>query len=354
MFNQILLPLVATISPRGGARWPPTSTLEYNTLLQLMLFLLREGKWEEVSYYDMFFSLRNNPDWQRDCGIKALSDSLVLALEKENRNKMRELKRCCSACSIRQRCTRADKVYRVVLEEQEQDLDNLFSPYLGGQGERSGDLGRASAPFIPPPIPSIPPPTPPIPSPIPPAPPIPFPTPPIPSIPPPTPPIPSIPTIPPIPPNTPTPIPSSPLEKTPGPTPPSSPIASRTRGQILQAPLQETVIPGREKILVKVPFSTLNLEAWERVVGDYRNDPVNTAKHLRYIMKQHNPDLGDIQLLLDAFTETEKQLVLKTAGDCSKCHKPSQSTVEALTIRMLTQQQKCFPTPDSQHIFVPL
>lgn len=40
-----------------GARWPPTGTLEYNTLLQLMLFLRREGKWEEVSYCDMFFSL---------------------------------------------------------------------------------------------------------------------------------------------------------------------------------------------------------------------------------------------------------------------------------------------------------
>lgn len=75
-----------------------------------------------------------------------------------------------------------------------------------------------------------------------------------------------------------------------------------------------------EKVLVKVPFSTLDLEAWERVAGDYRNDPVNTAKRLRYIMKQHNPDWGDIQLLLDAFTETEKQLVLKTAGDLVADH----------------------------------
>lgn len=39
-----------------GAMWPPNGTLDYNTLLQLMLFLRQEGKWEEVSYADAFFS----------------------------------------------------------------------------------------------------------------------------------------------------------------------------------------------------------------------------------------------------------------------------------------------------------
>lgn len=33
------------------------------------------------------------------------------------------------------------------------------------------------------------------------------------------------------------------------------------------------------------------------------------------MIRQHNPDLSDLQLLLEALTETEKQLVLKTAGD---------------------------------------
>lgn len=50
-------------------KWPFNGTLKYNTLLQLMLFLRREGKWDEVMYADMFFTLRNHSDWQKKCGI---------------------------------------------------------------------------------------------------------------------------------------------------------------------------------------------------------------------------------------------------------------------------------------------
>ncbi|XP_077644845.1 uncharacterized protein LOC144247578 [Lonchura striata] len=31
--------------------------------------LRREGKWDEVGYADMFFTLRNHPEWQKECGI---------------------------------------------------------------------------------------------------------------------------------------------------------------------------------------------------------------------------------------------------------------------------------------------
>lgn len=48
-----------------GPKWPPTGTLDYNTLLQLMLFLRREGKWDDVSYADMFFVLRYHQELQR-------------------------------------------------------------------------------------------------------------------------------------------------------------------------------------------------------------------------------------------------------------------------------------------------
>jgi len=37
-------------------------------------------------------------------------------------------------------------------------------------------------------------------------------------------------------------------------------------------------------------------------------------------MKQHNPDWNDIQLLLECVTDTEKQLILKTAGDLAEDH----------------------------------
>jgi len=68
------------------AKWPENGTLDYNTLLQLMLFLRREGKWDEVSYADMFFTLRNHPEWQKESGINlAPQDPLVLALERDRK-----------------------------------------------------------------------------------------------------------------------------------------------------------------------------------------------------------------------------------------------------------------------------
>ncbi|RMC20325.1 hypothetical protein DUI87_01174 [Hirundo rustica rustica] len=194
----------------------------------------------------MFFSLRNHPEWQRDCGIRAPSDPLVLALEKENKTKRRGLKRCCSACSIGQRCTKSDKVYQTVAQEQDL-VDDLLKPrHIRQERDEEEDADSEGADTL--------------------------------------------------------------------------PIAHRTRQQthILQAPLREAVGSEGGVVLVKVPFSTIDLEAWEKIAKNYRSDPVNTAKRLRYIIKQHNPDWSDMQLLLDALTETEKQLIIKTAGDLAE------------------------------------
>lgn len=82
-----------------GEKCPPNGTLNYNTLLQLMLFLRREGKRDEVFYVDMFFTLRNHPEYQTNCGLMIPQDPMVLALERENKKEGRgKLKRCCSAC----------------------------------------------------------------------------------------------------------------------------------------------------------------------------------------------------------------------------------------------------------------
>jgi len=43
--------------PDDGEQWPLNRTLNYNVLLQLMLFLRREGKWDEAPYADTFFTL---------------------------------------------------------------------------------------------------------------------------------------------------------------------------------------------------------------------------------------------------------------------------------------------------------
>lgn len=86
-----------------------------------MLFLKREEKWDEV-LYDMFFTLRQHLEWQKKHGIFfAPTDPLVLALEKDRweKDKKEVLKRCCSACSIGQRCLK--------LKEQERGCRNVSS-----------------------------------------------------------------------------------------------------------------------------------------------------------------------------------------------------------------------------------
>lgn len=69
-----------------------------------MLFLRRLNKWDEVIYADMFFTLRNKPEWQKECGINvAPQDPLVLALERDKKGP-KSKDRCCDACSIGQQC----------------------------------------------------------------------------------------------------------------------------------------------------------------------------------------------------------------------------------------------------------
>ena len=63
-------------------------------------------------------------------GLRAPSDPLVLALEKENKTKRGKLKHCFSACSIGQRCTKSDKVYQAVTQEQDLADDLLRSPHI--------------------------------------------------------------------------------------------------------------------------------------------------------------------------------------------------------------------------------
>ncbi|KFQ67218.1 hypothetical protein N335_04109, partial [Phaethon lepturus] len=65
--------------------------------------------------------------------------------------------------------------------------------------------------------------------------------------------------------------------------------------------------------LIKVPFSMNDLDMWKEVVKNYRDNPIGIAKRFELIVKNQDPDWKDIDLMLDAMTETEKQLVVKTA-----------------------------------------
>ncbi|KAL2309348.1 hypothetical protein Nmel_005542, partial [Mimus melanotis] len=80
----------------------------------------------------------------------------------------------------------------------------------------------------------------------------------------------------------------------------------------------QAIRPRKEKLLVKVPFSTINLETWEKIAKNYHSDPINTAKRLQYMIKQHNLNWSNIQLLLNALTEKKKQLVFKNTKNLAK------------------------------------
>lgn len=74
----------------------------------------------------------------------------------------------------------------------------------------------------------------------------------------------------------------------------------------MQAPLREAVGPEEGPVLIKISFSSFDLETWKTVAKSCL---------IKLLIKQHNPDWNDIQLLLDCMTETEKQLILKMAQD---------------------------------------
>ncbi|XP_041875781.1 uncharacterized protein LOC121660483 [Corvus kubaryi] len=297
-----------------GVRWPPAGTVDYETLLQLLLFLRREQRWEEVTYADLFISLRNHPEWQRDCAIQAPSNPL--ALEKDNKINEGKPERCCSSCSINPRCTHPDEVYPA--DSLERELRDLFKP----PPKRRGELAPTSPPTSFPRGPT------PIPAPISPLTWISMPT-----------PAPAASTA------EPTPVPpSASISTSISPTPsrkktpkalllpssgsegeellsPEGPVASHTQKQtkeIIKAPLREAVSSEGKTILVKIPFSLADLEAWEKIAKHYRSDPIGVAKKFRFVVKQHRLDWFELQLLLSALTETEKQLVLKAAGSLAE------------------------------------
>ncbi|KFW61159.1 hypothetical protein AS28_12575, partial [Pygoscelis adeliae] len=66
-------------------------------------------------------------------------------------------------------------------------------------------------------------------------------------------------------------------------------------------------------VRIKVPFSTTELDAWREAVKGYRDDPERVSKRFELIIKNLDPDWGDIEIMLSALSETEKQMILKVA-----------------------------------------
>uniref|UniRef100_A0A493SVC5 Core shell protein Gag P30 domain-containing protein n=1 Tax=Anas platyrhynchos platyrhynchos TaxID=8840 RepID=A0A493SVC5_ANAPP len=205
-----------------------------------MLFLRREGKWDEVSYADMFFTLRNHPEWQKECGINlAPQDPLILSIEKDmRRDGVGKLKRCCSACSIGQRCLK--------LNEPEERMEDYVLPPINGDVGAGIEVEGAGNDID---------------------------------------------------------------------SKGFTPITARTRSKIrpiIQAPLRQAM-GANGPARIKVPFTTNELDAWKEAVKGYRDDPEVVAKRFELIVKNLDPDWKDIEIMLAALSETEKQLIVKTA-----------------------------------------
>lgn len=187
-----------------------------------------------------FFTLRNHPEWQKECGINlAPQDPLILSIEKDmRRDGVGKLKRCCSACSIGQRCLK--------LNEPEERMEDYVLPPINGDVGAGIEVEGAGNDID---------------------------------------------------------------------SKGFTPITARTRSKIrpiIQAPLRQAM-GANGPARIKVPFTTNELDAWKEAVKGYRDDPEVVAKRFELIVKNLDPDWKDIEIMLAALSETEKQLIVKTA-----------------------------------------
>jgi hypothetical protein len=88
--TQVLLcPGLATVSSGDEERWPEGGSINYNTILQLGMFCKEEGKWTEVPYVQVFFFLRDHPEWLSKC---RLDTQTMVTLCKKPPNSLEEPK----------------------------------------------------------------------------------------------------------------------------------------------------------------------------------------------------------------------------------------------------------------------
>ncbi|KAJ7409046.1 hypothetical protein BTVI_58094 [Pitangus sulphuratus] len=315
-----------------GEKWPPDGTLRYNTILQLMLFLRRMGKWDEVIYADLFFTLRNKPKWQKDCGINvAPQDPLILALERDQKKHKQE-KCCCDTCSIGQRCLNlrrdSDQESMISISEiqpfpppiKEDSGDSRLESFFKkrestpkgkekGEGKEKEipDLGGEKAEIRPP-----------------------------------------------------TPGKDDPKEGTSHSyhTRAAEGKAKEKEGGKAKEKTKHTIAPLRqimpivgEQSRVKVPFMTSDLNNWREEAKCFRKNPEGVAKRFELIAKNLDIDWEDIDLMLSELTETEKELVLKTgrthsallpgnAGDIFPTENPKWDPKDLIQYDLLVQYRK--------------
>ncbi|XP_065525208.1 uncharacterized protein LOC136009050 [Lathamus discolor] len=240
-------------------KWPENGTLQYNTILQLMLYCKREGKWDEVPYVDLFFISRNNDKWQKSCGIMVVKTS--------NAEKCRECageKECVKCLAMRnsRRHQRDEEdpgllVAPLVIneergegEESDSDLESEEECENGGGRERNSPV-----------------------------------------------------------------TPVSYRTRRRGGRGGNTQLQAAKAASAVLAPLRQGVgVEG--PVYVKIPFSPGDLVIWKQSAGTYRENPDRVARVMKMIMKTQNPDWDDIQVLLDTLmNSTEKEMVLRSARE---------------------------------------
>ncbi|KFW85257.1 hypothetical protein N305_01965, partial [Manacus vitellinus] len=92
-------------------------------------------------------------------------------------------------------------------------------------------------------------------------------------------------------------------------------------------------------VLIKTPFSLVELQQWKAFVGAYRDNPDKVANYMERAIRTQNPDWCDLEVMMDTLLDsTEKQMVKRAA----------QSSIELLiTGGVLTGKLKdIFPLED--------
>ncbi|XP_051636443.1 transcription initiation factor TFIID subunit 4-like, partial [Manacus candei] len=120
-----------------------------------------------------------------------------------------------------------------------------------------------------------------------------------------------------------------------------SPVARRTRTKekpVVEAPLIQAM-GNQGPVLIKAPFSLVELQQWKAFVGAYRDNPDKVANYMERAIRTQNPDWCDLEVMMDTLLDsTEKQMVKRAA----------QSSIELLiTGGVLTGKLKdIFPLED--------
>jgi hypothetical protein len=68
-------------------KWASEGSLNYNTILQLVLFCKQEEKWTEIPYVQLFFYLWDHPEWLHYCHLDIQSLAMLCNPPKQHRER---------------------------------------------------------------------------------------------------------------------------------------------------------------------------------------------------------------------------------------------------------------------------